>query len=132
MKKILFAMLTFLGITSCSNAQDCIPTLAPKEFAEMLAADTTAVLMDVRTLEEYKTGYLEGVKIQLDYLQESVFAEGIKKLAADKTYYIYCRSGRRSHGAAEKMKALGLKVVDMKGGILAWNKAEMPIVVNLE
>ncbi len=132
MKKILFALLAFLGLSSCSHAEDSIPTLAPQEFSQALAADTTAVLMDVRTLEEYKTGHLEGVKIQLDYLQESVFAEGIKKLAADKTYYIYCRSGRRSHGAAEKMKALGLKVVDMKGGILAWDKVEMPIVVNLE
>ena len=41
--------------------------------------------------------------------------------------YIYCRSGRRSHDAAMKMKDKGFKVADMKGGIIARKEAGMPI-----
>jgi rhodanese-related sulfurtransferase len=37
-----------------------------------------------------------------------------------KTYYIYCRSGRRSNSAAKYMKSKGFKVYDMQGGINNW------------
>ena len=52
---------------------------------------------------------------------------GIKQLDKSRTYYIYCRSGKRSHGACLKMKKQGFKVYDMEGGILNWTKLGMPV-----
>lgn len=52
----------------------------------------------------------------------------MERLDKAKTYYVYCRSGRRSHDAAQKMMAAGLHVVDMQGGYLAWTEQGLPVV----
>ncbi len=127
MKKILLSLLTAIsfGTTGCSAQSDSIDTLAPLAFIKQAKADTTAIILDVRTPEEYKEEHLAGAR-QLDFLNTSVFDAGIKQLDKSHTYYVYCRSGKRSHNACIKMKKQGFKVFDMEGGILNWKKLGMP------
>lgn len=127
MKKILLSLLTAIsfGTTGCSAQSDSIDTLAPQAFIKQAKADTTAIILDVRTPEEYKEEHLAGAQ-QLDFLNTSVFDAGIKLLDKSHTYYVYCRSGKRSHNACIKMKKQGFKVFDMEGGILNWKKLGMP------
>lgn len=127
MKKILLSLLTAIsfGTTGCSAQSDGINVLSPKDFIEQAKADTTAIILDVRTPEEYKEEHLAGAR-QLDFLNTSVFDAGIKLLDKSHTYYVYCRSGKRSHNACMKMQKQGLKVFDMEGGILNWKKLGMP------
>lgn len=127
MKKILLSLLTAIsfGTTGCSAQSDSIDTLAPQAFIKQAKADTTAIILDVRTPEEYKEEHLAGAR-QLDFLNTSVFDAGIKQLDKSHTYYVYCRSGKRSHNACIKMKKQGFKVFDMEGGILNWKKLGMP------
>lgn len=127
MKKILLSLLTAIsfGTTGCSAQSDSIDTLAPQAFIKQAKADTTAFILDVRTPEEYKEEHLAGAQ-QLDFLNTSVFDAGIKLLDKSHTYYVYCRSGKRSHNACIKMKKQGLKVFDMEGGILNWKRLGMP------
>lgn len=127
MKKILLSLLTAIsfGTTGCSAQSDGINVLSPKDFIEQAKADTTAIILDVRTPEEYKEEHLAGAR-QLDFLNTSVFNAGIKLLDKSHTYYVYCRSGKRSHNACIKMKKQGLKVFDMEGGILNWKRLGMP------
>lgn len=127
MKKILLSLLTAIsfGTTGCSAQSDSIDTLAPQSFIKQAKADTTAIILDVRTPGEYKEEHLAGAQ-QLDFLNTSVFDAGIKLLDKSHTYYVYCRSGKRSHNACIKMKKQGLKVFDMEGGILNWKKLGMP------
>ena len=127
MKKILLSLLTAIsfGTTGCSAQSDSIDTLAPQAFIKQAKADTTAIILDVRTPGEYKEEHLAGAQ-QLDFLNTSVFDAGIKELDNTHTYYVYCRSGKRSHNACIKMKKQGLKVFDMEGGILNWKKLGMP------
>lgn len=127
MKKILLSLLTAIsfGTTGCSAQSDGINVLSPKDFIEQAKADTTAIILDVRTPEEYKEEHLAGAQ-QLDFLNSEAFDAGIKLLDKSHTYYVYCRSGKRSHHACMKMKKHGLKVFDMEGGILNWKKLEMP------
>lgn len=114
--------------SSCSAAtSDNIPTIPPTEFAKQAMADTTAVIIDVRTPEEFAAGHLADARL-MDVKDTENFDKTIDSLPKDKTYYVYCRSGRRSMTAAEKMKKLGLKVVDMTGGIIAWQKENLPVV----
>ena len=128
MKKTILSILAAIGICTAScSAEDGIVVLSPKEFISQAKADTTAVILDVRTPAEYAEGHLEGAK-QLDYLDAEAFDAGVKSLDKANTYYIYCRSGRRSHGACEKMKAQGFKVFDMEGGYLNWTKQGLPVV----
>lgn len=127
MKKILLSLLTAIsfGTTGCSAQSDSIDTLAPQAFIKQAKADTTAIILDVRTPGEYKEEHLAGAQ-QLDFLNTSVFDAGIKLLDKSHTYYVYCRSGKRSHNACIKIKKQGLKVFDMEGGILNWKKLGMP------
>ena len=67
--------------------------------------ENNAVLLDVRTPEEHKTGYLEGaVLLPLAELESKISSK-----VADKNtpVYIYCRSGRRAGTAVEKLKTMG-------------------------
>lgn len=127
MKKILLSLLTAIsfGTTGCSAQSDSIDTLAPQSFIKQAKADTTAIILDVRTPGEYKEEHLAGAQ-QLDFLNSEAFDAGIKLLDKSHTYYVYCRSGKRSHHACMKMKKQGLKVFDMEGGILNWKKLGMP------
>lgn len=128
MKKTILSILAAIGIgTASCSAEDGIVVLSPQEFISQAKADTSAVILDVRTPAEYSEGHLKGAK-QLDYLNAEIFDAGVKKLDKANTYYIYCRSGRRSHGACEKMKAQGFKVFDMEGGYLNWTKLGLPVV----
>lgn len=127
MKKILLSLLTAIsfGTTGCSAQSDSIDTLAPQAFIKQAKADTTSIILDVRTPGEYKEEHLAGAQ-QLDFLNTSVFDAGIKLLDKSHTYYVYCRSGKRSHHACMKMKKQGFKVFDMEGGILNWKRLGMP------
>lgn len=127
MRKFFITLLSAIGLCSSCHAGDDIKTLEPKQFAKAVKADTRAVLLDVRQPSEYTEGHIANA-VNLDWLSESVFNEGMTKLDKSKTYYVYCRSGRRSHAAAVKMKAAGFNVVDMKGGILSWTEQDMPVV----
>ena len=127
MKKTLLSLLTAisLGSTGCSAQSDGISILTPQVFIEQAKADTTGIILDVRTPGEYQEEHLAGAQ-QLDFLNTEAFDAGIKQLDKSHTYYVYCRSGKRSHHACMKMQKLGLKVFDMEGGILNWKKLGMP------
>jgi len=124
MKKILTCLLAALGLNSACGQQNFENTDV-QGFAE-LAADTNVVVLDVRTASEFAEGHLERA-INIDY-QQSDFVEKAKAtLPLDKKIVVYCRSGRRSAGAAGKLGDHGYKLVNLKGGIIAWKEAYMPI-----
>lgn len=115
-----------LCVSSC-DANDWIQVLSPADFQKSVQADSTAVVLDVRRPDEYAEGHLSGA-VSLDWLDTEKFVQGMERLDKAKTYYVYCRSGRRSHDAAQKMMAAGLHVVDMQGGYLAWTEQGLPVV----
>lgn len=112
-------------------ADDGIEVINAEEFAEAVKSDTTAVIIDVRTAEEYAEGHLEGA-LNIDIKNEAEFDNCIKDLKKSCTYYVYCRSGRRSHKAATKIQAAGFKAIDMEGGIIAWKDAKLPVEVSVK
>ena len=121
MKNIILTVLAAIGLATpaCGGRDTGIPVLAPQEFNARAKADSTAVIIDVRTPDEYAAGHLRGA-LQLDFLDTKAFGRGIKRLDKKHTYYIYCRSGKRSHAACLQMQKRGLTVVDMQGGYLNW------------
>lgn len=126
MKKLILSLIASLGLFSSCTANDSIQVLKPQKFIAQAQADSSAVLLDVRTPQEYAEGHLEGARL-LDYLNTEAFDEGVKQLDKQHTYYIYCRSGRRSNGAAQKMKKQGFRVFDMQGGIKNWLQQGLPV-----
>ena len=94
--------------------------LTPDEFASAFKTNSDAILLDVRTPEEYNEGHLPGA-LNIDIMGYE-FHEKVGELDAGKTYFVYCKAGGRSGNAMRYMNANGFdKVYNLKGGIIAWN-----------
>ena len=124
MKKFLTLLLAVLGLnTACSQNYE---NMEVKEFAELIA-DSNVVILDVRKDNEFAEGHIKGA-VLIDQFQSDFVEQAKAKLPKDKTIAIYCRSGRRSSNAAGKLADVGYKCVNLKGGILAWKEANMPLI----
>ncbi len=134
MKKIMTLLLAALGLnTACSQNFE---NMEVKEFAELIAdsiachtqtfRSENVVILDVRKADEFAEGHIKGA-ILIDQFQSDFVEQAKAKLPKDKTIAIYCRSGRRSANAAGKLADVGYKCVNLKGGILAWKEANMPV-----
>ena len=77
-----------------------------------------AIILDVRELSEYATGHIKGAKLLPLGDIETKAATELPDLNAE--IFVYCRSGRRSKLAAEKLSALGYTQVTDFGGINSW------------
>ena len=105
MKKILTCLFSVLGLTTACGQQN-FENYDVKEFAE---------------------GHIKGA-ILIDQFQSDFVEQAKDKLPKDKTIAVYCRSGRRSANAAGKLADVGYKCVNLKGGIIAWKEANMPVI----
>lgn len=121
-KLLIISLLTIVGFTACSTKR--IPASGTSISASTLQTLTLSgkvVLIDARTEGEYKEGHIAGAQL-MDVLQEANFLQQIKALDQNKTYVVYCRSGKRSKRAMELMRQNGFKKVsDLEGGIMGWN-----------
>ena len=124
MKKIFTCLLAVLGLNSACG-QGNFENADVNEFAE-LVADTNVVVLDVRTASEFAEGHLERA-INIDYRQGDFVEKAKATLPLDKKIAVYCRSGRRSAGAAGILGDDGYKLVNLKGGIIAWKDANRPV-----
>ena len=120
MKKILTCLLATLGFSTAWGQQNFENTDV-QGFSELIK-DPCVVILDVRTASEFAEGHIEGA-LHIDQGQ-SDFVEKVKAvIPTDKKVAVYCRSGRRSANAANKLAAEGYSCVNLKGGILAWKEA---------
>ena len=124
MKKLLTCLLATFGLTTACCQLNYRNT-DPEGFAKLIV-EPEVVVLDVRTAEEYNEGHIEGA-ILIDYHQSDFMEKAKATLPISKTIAIYCRSGRRSAYAAEKLADEGYKAVNLYGGIIAWKEAGMSI-----
>lgn len=121
-----FMFLTPLFLAfGCSNGDDGANNIDPKA-AQTLITDQKAVVLDIRTPEEFAEGHIEGAK-NVDFFNRSFRAE-LGKLDKDAPIVMHCQSGGRSGQALPIFKELGFtKVFHMNGGFRAWSKAGLPV-----
>ena len=124
MKKLLTCLLAVLGLNSACG-QINYENVDVNGFATLIA-DTNVVVLDVRTASEYAEGHIQGA-VLIDQNQSDFVEKAKASLPQGKTIALYCRSGRRSANAAGKLADVGYKCVNLKGGIIAWKEAMMPV-----
>ena len=124
MKKLLTCLLATLGLTTACGQQN-FENADVQEFAELIA-DSNVVVLDVRTAAEFAEGHIQRA-ILIDQGQSDFMEKAKATLPTDKTIAVYCRSGRRSANAAGRLADVGYKCVNLKGGIIAWQGANMPV-----
>lgn len=121
MKKQLLLVVGILFFASGTVlAQYKHKTIEAKKFEKRIARSHTQ-LVDVRTPAEYAEGHIADA-VNADVLSNNFDAQ-LTELNKEKPVYIYCKSGKRSAQAADKLRELGFKkVIELKGGITAWNE----------
>ena len=123
MKSLIMA-LSLLGLFSCKAGYT---NLDLDQFASKVEAYPPVCLVDVRTPEEYAEGHLDGA-VLIDFKADGFVEKAEAQLQKDKPVALYCRGGRRSHSAAELLNKAGFKqLVELEGGITAWNEAGKPV-----
>ena len=95
--------------------------LAQHDWAKSLQnSGENAVVLDVRTEDEYNEGFIPGA-VNLDIYKGQGFIYKLEELDKSKHYFVYCRSGARSQQACSIMSELGFpNAFNLIGGILDW------------
>lgn len=102
-RKSFILSLFIIFIISCSNKG--YKNINLKKAIKTINTSTNLILLDVRTAEEYSSGYIPN-SINIDVLS-SDFKSKIDLLDKNKEYLIYCRSGNRSTIASSIMATNG-------------------------
>lgn len=100
------------------------PAVTPTEAAAALA-EGSAVLIDVREKDEWKSGHAAGaMHISLRRLPEEVHKG---KIPTNKTVICICQSGSRSARAQSMLKQNGIEALNLRGGMRQWRAAGLPV-----
>lgn len=109
----LIAVFALTSLTACST--------------EKLDATSYAEIIDVRTLEEWNSGHLEGA-IRIGIADEN-FANELSMLNPAEDYYIYCRSGNRAGQAIDFMRDAGFTGQLINGGSVGNASTQLDLAV---
>ncbi len=126
LNSLILPTLAFI-LFSCTNGQtqNTKTVLSANEFDSKIKELSSAMVIDVRTPEEFAKGHLPNAK-NFDWKGNN-FDQQIAMLSKEKPAFVYCLSGVRSTSAANKMRSEGFKeVYQLDGGILKWRGANLP------
>ena len=95
--------------------------VSPKEAIDIINDEKTNVtILDVRTLDEYNTGYIKNaILIPVQELESKI--DKLKKFK-DNKIIVYCASGSRSISASRILYKKGYNPHNMNGGINNWKR----------
>ena len=122
MKKLIPILLSALMFTGCArtsnNQTNTYRQITMDEAVTMMEQETGYIILDVRRADEFAAGHIPGA---INVANESIGTDEIPELPdKDQLIMVYCRSGRRSKEAAEKLVKLGYTNIVEFGGILDW------------
>ena len=117
-----------LLLSGCSSKTEAITNMNVKDFSAK-TQESGVVTLDVRTPGEFSQGHIKGA-MNID-VEASTFGSEIAKLDKNKTYAVYCHSGRRSGIATAAMAKLGFKhLFNLQNGLSDWMSQGMMVVTS--
>lgn len=120
---IILAILAWTGLQGRLGG---VRSIGPAE-ATLLINHEDAVVLDVREPSEVKDGViLSSVHIPVGQLKDSL---GKLQKYRERPIIVACRSGSRSQSACATLSRGGFtRVHNLRGGMLAWQNANLPLV----
>ena len=95
-----------------------IHTITVSSLKQLLKQQADIQLIDVREVEEYDEQRInEARNVPLSELSDRV-----NEFNTADDYVIICRSGNRSHTACQLLNDHGVKVTNVAGGMIEWNR----------
>jgi rhodanese-related sulfurtransferase len=130
-----WALIVFAAglFCSCGNAPSSQTTSAQQSteisillWDSLLAAHPDAILLDVRSDEEWEAGHLANASyVSFDWDHRK---EPLSKIPWDRPVYVYCEAGGRSGVVTEELRIIGHPhIVDLIGGMERWMENEKPL-----
>ena len=109
----------FTGCAGTSNSQtNTYRQITMDEAVDMMAQEIGYIILDVRRPDEFATGHIPNA---INVPNETIGTAEIPELPdKNQLIMVYCRSGRRSKEASEKLVKLGYTNIVEFGGILDW------------
>jgi rhodanese-related sulfurtransferase len=108
MNRLFQLLIVLFLLGACSTAE----VDAPDKSKELISSG--ALVVDVRSKEEFESGHLEGaLNVPHTEIEENLSLFGPDK---DKPIVVYCHSGRRSGIAKEVLEKNGFTAVHNGGG----------------
>ena len=122
MKKLIPILLTALMLTGCTGAvnstNNTYRQITMDEAVAMMERESGYIILDVRTPAEFAEKHIPNA---INIPNENIGTDEISALPdKNQLIMVYCRSGRRSKEAAEKLVKLGYTNIVEFGGILDW------------
>ncbi len=116
------------GMSALAERPDLVwPTerVTAPMVAEELAGADPPLLLDIRNPREFAAKHIEGgVNVPLNHLQER-----IGEIPRDRRIAVHCAGGYRSSIAASILHQYGItNLIEMAGGLAAWDAAKLPVV----
>lgn len=129
MKKILITITILLIVVFCVIAtnkkseyikEDTLmnKSITMEEAKEIFKEKGNYIIVDVRRPDEYNEGHIPNA---INIANETIDKEPKELKDKGQSIYVYCRTGRRSKEASEKLVNLGYANVIEIGGIVDWN-----------
>ncbi len=101
--------------------------LTQEDWWSKLQEDENAVILDVRTEDEWNDGIIPNA-INIDIYKGQGFIYQVEELDKSKNYYVYCKAGGRSAQACSIMNQMGFETTyNLMGGFSEWDgPVDMP------
>ena len=120
---IIFICVSFLF--NCINQKESEKNLtyqsvSMEEGLKIMAKSSDYILLDVRSLDEFASGHIPGAIL---YPHDNISEQTCETILPNKKQriFVYCRSGRRSKIAAQKLIDLKYANIIEIGGINDYN-----------
>lgn len=130
---ILFMTVMLLLLSACGepgNTRTKTPEVIFKtvdvKMFNSLIGEKGMVLIDVNRPDEFSEGHIKGAR-NMGFFQPEFDAQ-VAQLDKSKTYLIYSRRDYRSSKAMDKFRTASIfKLINLSGGLEAWEEANMPL-----
>lgn len=116
------------GLAALAHRPDLVSTterVSPSTFSDELSAKDAPLVLDIRDPREYASKHIAGSRnIPLNHLEEH-----LAEIPRDRRIGVHCAGGYRSSIAASILQQHGIaNLVELTGGIAAWESANLPLV----
>lgn len=146
MRSVFFPVFTALLLLACGQAttshqsepaadgvaeasSPILKDVSNDEFAALIATKEGALLLDVRTPEEWNEGHLEGAAHADYWGDDTAFETAMNAIPRDRTVLVYCAGGGRSGLTAKELIEAGhQEVYNLEDGISGWEGQGLPLV----
>jgi len=127
-RPMILAGIAAVAAWAAVSADTPLPLISPEALlaSEQAGGDAAPFVLDVRTPDEFASGYVPGaVNIPHDQL-----ASRLGEVPKDRDVVLYCRSGRRAELAGEVLARNGYtRLRHLDGDIAGWQAAKRPVGV---